>query len=184
MSDQGQLFNSFWNKMDELTKPRPLSEKEKQNRRLERDQQEPSGLPLYNTEDLFHSLTRNPSLVVIDAEEAASIYKLFCRETIDPTSLKPSHIAFLQAAIMAAIDGSFAIGFVNVIFDAAFMKPVFDARSFLRVLRKLAKDTLKHLFKNAKDKPITDVKVYAITISAIKYSCNPYFTSIKLGDDI
>jgi len=110
--------------------------------------------------------------------------RVFRGRAVAPPSLLFSHRAFLQAAMMAAIDGSFAMGFVEAMFKSVYMKPVVDAKSLGKVLRKLGSQTLKHLYKHGRGKDIMEAEVYKSTLAMISYQCGPYFQAIEQGIDI
>ena len=139
---------------------------------------------LKNAEQVFNKLMKNPGDIVITDDEAKQIFKKFRGSKPRVSQLKTSHKAFLQAALIAAVDGSATMGYVEGIFKSAFMKPVFDAKSFKKVLKKLAKATIRQYFKNAKRSDILDAAVYSTTVKAISYQCAHYFRSINQGLDI
>ena len=137
-----------------------------------------AGAALRNTEALYNQLLQNPSDVVTDAVEAAEIWKLFRKYPIDHGRLEPlSYRAFLQAALMAAIDGSEAMGWVETIWRAS-VKPGVTAR---KVLKKVAQHALKRYYRHLKGEP---EQLYATVLSGIHYQCAHYFRSIEQGVEI
>lgn len=184
MGLRDELYQSFWRKMDELTTSRPLSEEEKKKRQLRRAMQEDSALTLDTSERIFRQLEANPSLVVIDAEDAALIYRLFRRTEIAPAALKASHVAFLQAAMMSAINATFAMGFVEAAARSFLYQPAIDAKTCGKLLRKLAQRSIRHLFKMAHQQDLLKVEVYRTILDAISYSHRPYFDHIAQGAEI
>jgi anti-sigma factor RsiW len=74
-------------------------------------------LALRTAEDIYEELLKNPKDVTLNAEQAAAVYKLFTREPIRSDVVRGfKSRAFLQAALMSAIDGSFAMSWIRSIF--------------------------------------------------------------------
>ena len=137
-----------------------------------------AGAAVDNTEALYLKLMAHPQDVVTDAVEAAEIWKLFRKYPIDHGKLQPlSYRAFLQAALMAAVDGSEAMGWVEQIWRAS-AKP---GASATKVIKKLTQHALKKYYKHLKgDAP----ELYASVLAMIHYQCGHYFRSIEQGLEI
>jgi hypothetical protein len=138
-----------------------------------------SSLALKNTEQVYEHLIKNKEDVVVSAQEAGEIWMLFRKYPANSANLERiEYRAFLQAALMAAIDGSGAMAWVQSIFEAAY-KPNASAKS---IIRKLLKDALRRYYKTTikGDQP----PIYQATLSAIAFGCRPYFDSISQGADI
>jgi hypothetical protein len=142
-------------------------------------------MALRTVDEIYGELMADPGRrVVIDAEEAAAIWMLFRRYPKPPNELERlDYRAFLQAALMAAIDASAAMGYIEVIFRSTLGKPAFDAKSFRKLLEKLGKGLLKQYFKNLnqKGKDLMSVQVYQATVNAA--GTNPGFKMIAAGLD-
>jgi len=119
-------------------------------------------LALRSVEDLYEELLKNPKDVKINAEQAVAVFKLFTGESISTNlvrELKPR--AFLQAALMSAIDGSFAMSFIQSIFMTA-MKP---GATVTAVMRGLVVTGLKHYYRYLKNDPPILYKVIVTNIA-------------------
>jgi len=138
-----------------------------------------SSLALKNAEEVYKELIKNKEDVVVSALEAGEIWMLFRKYPINSANLERlEYRAFLQAALMAAIDGSSAMAWVQSLFEAA-CKPNASAKS---IIQKVLKDALKRYYK-------TTIKgeqppIYQATLNAIAFGCRPYFDSISQGADI
>lgn len=132
-----------------------------------------------NVEQVFNELVKHPDDVVTTPLEAAEIWKLFKGFPINSGTLdRLEYRAFLQAALIAAIDGSGPIGFIESLWKAS-IKPNATVKS---IVRKLVKDTLKKYYRNhikGEDPPI-----YQMEINAITYQCSFYFDAINQGVDL
>src|SRR5262245_36077931 len=99
---------------------------------------------LKNVEGVFNELVKHPDDVIITPLEAAEIWKLFQRFPINSGRLdRLEYRAFLQAAMISAIDASSLIGFLESLWKAS-IKPNATVKS---IAKKLVKDALKHYYK-------------------------------------
>ena len=134
-------------------------------------------MALHNTEMTFNQLMKNPSDIVITSGEAAEIWKVFRKHPIRQSTLeKLDYRAFLQAAMIAALDGSAAMGFIKALFTSAY-KPNATVK---KIIKKLLKEALKQYFKRKNG----NEDLYMNVISAIAYHDKFYFDSINQGAEI
>jgi hypothetical protein len=138
-----------------------------------------SGHELKNTEEVFNELLKHPDDVVISPLEAAAIWKLFKGFPIDSGTLdRLEYRAFLQAALMAAIDGSSALAWVQSLWESA-IKPDATAASVIKaVLKGALQRYYRHSIKG--EAP----PIYNMTLGAIAYQCDFYFKAISAGMDL
>jgi hypothetical protein len=123
---------------------------------------QPKTLAIRTAEDIYKELLNNPQDVKITAEQAVAIFKLFTGEPISTDLVKELRPrAFLQAALMSAIDGSFAMSFIQSIFMTA-MKP---GATVTAVMRNLVVTGLKHYYRNLKKEPPILYKAVVTTIA-------------------
>lgn len=182
MSGYGSLYDMFWGKMDQWTRSRPLTAEEKRDGRLNRTGQEGGLLALSNAEANYNALRRAPQLVVLTPEEAAAVYFLFTGERLATDYMTRDARAFLQGALMAAIDGSYGLGFVKIVFDSAYLKlPPADLAGLVALGRKLTGKMLKHMYKHMNETDPLQAPLYKIVVGAIAYECAAYFRSIRQG---
>lgn len=135
--------------------------------------------PLKNAEAYFNNLAVNPDRVVVNALEAAEIWKIFKEYPINSAGLERfEYRAFLQAAVSTAVEAGSAMGWIESIFKSAY-KPNASAKS---IIKKIAKDVLKRYYRikiKGEDPPI-----YKNTVNTIAWQCKFYFDSINQGLDI
>ena len=123
-------------------------------------------------EDVFNDLYQNPDDVVISAMEAAEVWQVFELEPIDSGKLEClAYRAFLQAAMICAIDGSSGMRVVKVLFLAAY-KPNATVK---KVVQALLKEALKHYF----EKKDPGEQLFEAPIRAIAYHNDFYFDAIR-----
>jgi hypothetical protein len=136
---------------------------------------QPKSLALRTVDDIYEELLKNPKDVKITAEQAVAVFKLFTGEPISTNlvqGLKPR--AFLQAALMSAIDGSFAMSFIQSIFMTA-MKP---GATVTGVMRGLVVTGLKHYYRHLKKEPPV---LYKALVTNIALRCKTKFALISDG---
>jgi hypothetical protein len=129
---------------------------------------------LKNTEELYNDLLKNKDDVVINALEAAEIWQMFRKYPANSGRLgRFEYLAFLQAALMAAIDGSSALSWIESVFKGAYV-PSATAKS---IVKKVLKDALKRYYKTkikGEEPPI-----YEASLSVIAMQCKFYFDSMS-----
>lgn len=131
-------------------------------------------LELPNVEQLFNELCSKPSDVITSQSEAASIWILFRPDDKIGDDLFQSMEAraFMQAALICAIQGSNLISFVEVMWKAS-VKPNATAATII-----------KKLLSHAKDKWFEKIKgeqppLYGMVLSMINYQNSTYFDALK-----
>ena len=134
--------------------------------------------PLRSAEAIYQDLLKNRSDVSVDARKATEIWLIFRRTRIAVGQVESfENRAFLQAALMSAIEGSFAMGWVETIFRSAY-KPTASVQG---IIKSLAKKALKIYYRNWKNE---SPELYQSVIDTIAYSHKPYFDMIESGLDI
>jgi len=73
---------------------------------------------------------------------------------------------FAQGLLVAAIDASYTMGYVQIIFDS-FLRSPFDAG---KLIKSFGKKAAKHWFKNAKGVDLMDAKIYEVVRISISNS--------------
>ena len=64
-----------------------------------------------------------PDEIIISAEDANKILRFFWGEPVPPPEqLTSEDIAFAQAVLLEGIDKSYAMGYVQILFDSFYMK--------------------------------------------------------------
>ena len=134
--------------------------------------------PLRSAEAIYQDLLKNRSDVSVDARKATEIWLIFRRTRIAVGQVESfENRAFLQAALMSAIEGSFAMGWVETIFRSAY-KPTASVQG---IIKSLAKKALKIYYRNWKNE---SPELYQSVIDTISYSHKPYFDMIESGLEI
>ena len=101
------------------------------------------------------------SEIIFSKEEAWSILRFFWPDTsVDPGSLTQGDVAFAQALLVEAIDGSYNMGFVEIIFGTFYMKVATSFKDVKKMVEKCAKQAAKHWFKHATHKDLANPKIY------------------------
>lgn len=134
-------------------------------------------LALRTAEDIYNELLRpeNQKDIILTAQQAIGVWQVFRQSPIDinlVSGLKQR--AFLQAALMSAIDASYAMSFIESIFRSAY-KPTASVKD---ILKDLVKTALKHYYRNLKGEP---PELYKTVVETIAWSHRTYFEMILQG---
>jgi hypothetical protein len=139
-------------------------------------------LALRTAEDIYQELLQpqNQKDITLTPQQALDVWNIFRKSFIDiglVSGLKQR--AFLQAALMSAIDGSFAMSFVESLFKSAY-KPNASVKG---IITGLVKTALKNYYRSWKKEP---PELYKTVISTIAWSHRPYFDMIEsgMGDEL
>jgi hypothetical protein len=122
-----------------------------------------------------------PSEIIFSDEEIIQILLFFFpgyEGSLANFSMNHSMREFAQGLLIEAIDASYAMGFVEIIFRNAYAQPGLDAKSFIKTFAKKAtKAWLKHL------KPIDfeKVKIYDTVKNQLSISFKTPFTLLLSG---
>lgn len=130
-------------------------------------------LAIRKAEDIYHELLQSPGDVTLSANQAREVWNVFRSSFIDVSQVSSlDHRAFLQAALMSAIDGSFAMGFVESLFRSAYRPNA----TISGILKGLVKSGLKRYYRHLKQEP---PELYKNVIQTIVWSHRPYFDEIE-----
>lgn len=135
------------------------------------------GHELQKAEDIYHGLLRARRDIVVTAKQAVVIFKMFRDIDIGVASVeKLEHRAFLQAALMSAIEASAAIGWVVALFKSA-LKP---NPSLAMIIGKLAAEGLRQYYNSVDISKVKldELKLYSAVINEIVRTHHPYFDVI------
>lgn len=102
-----------------------------------------------------------PEELIFDEYETKEILKFFFTRKhamIDSAEITDHIRGYTQGLLVEAVDASYAMGFIEVIFKSAYLKPL--PSSMTKIVTKLGKKALVHWFKHAKATDLTDIKIY------------------------
>lgn len=106
--------------------------------------------------------TFEPHQLILSEEETRLVLQYFFQNTnkqkIANMTVTDSVRGFAQGLLVAAIDASYAMGFVESLFLSS-SNPANGAR---KVIKKFAKSAVKKWFKHAKPADLLDAKIYNI----------------------
>lgn len=178
MSGGPYLFGEAFHK--KYLEPRALTEEDRRRNGAGQKQQEDSA---QSQTLLLHFQTRlrsNPSLLVINKEDGAAIFRFFMGSPIESGGLRQDHLIFLQAAMMAAIDASARISLIE-----ALWRSTVAPTGLASLSKKLARNILRALYRNARnDDDIIQAKIYTMVSNVIVMQANTAFLEIRNGLDV
>ena len=97
--------------------------------------------------------------LIFDVEETKIILRFIFKSRhnlIDNLEINDRVREFAQGLLLEEIDASYAFGFVDMLFRA----PMNPGASAKQILTKFGKKALKHWFKHATTKDLTQIKIY------------------------
>jgi hypothetical protein len=101
------------------------------------------------------------SELLLTQEQAWKILRFFWPDmNTPPNSLTVNDRSFAQALLIEAIDGSYNMGFVKLIFDYFFMKPPTSFGNIKDMVKIFVKAAMNHWFKHATGANLKDPKIY------------------------
>jgi hypothetical protein len=104
--------------------------------------------------------------LVLDENEARGVLKMFWPQRaskIDEIPIGNAAKRLAQAALMAAIDATYSMGYINAVFNS-YLRPAANVQS---AIKRVAKGVAKHWWKHAKPQDLMDAKVYDAVVKRI-----------------
>lgn len=128
--------------------------------------------PLRTAEAIYHDLLQSPGDVVLSPNEAPQVWRLFRNSELPSGQFQSlKNRAFLQAALMSAIEGSAAMGLIESLFRAT----ITPGTNVTGVIRKLVGDRLRRYYRH---KVTGEEPLYRTVVTTIAWSHRPYFDAI------
>jgi hypothetical protein len=119
--------------------------------------------------------------LVFDEAETRSILGFFYPEAklaIEPMEVTVPVRRLAQTMLIAAIDGTYAMGFVEATLRSARPIPSGSLKSWVQ---RLARGIARHWFKHARESDLRDVRIYDTVRDAIAASCRAHFRMAQAG---
>jgi hypothetical protein len=102
-----------------------------------------------------------PDEILISADDANTILRFFFGSQVSPSGeLTGEDIAFAQALLLEAIDKSYVMGYVQIVFDSFYMKVPGSFDSVEDIAKDFAKKAARHWFDHATGKDLANPKIY------------------------
>jgi len=100
--------------------------------------------------------------ITITADDANLILRFFFGSDVPPAEqLTQEDVAFAQALFLEAIDKSYAMGYVHIIYDCFYMKIPGSFDSVKDLAEDFAKKAAQHWFDHATGKDLRKPEIYA-----------------------
>jgi hypothetical protein len=123
----------------------------------------------------------NPSDLVFDEEETKEILKFFFKTDlafIDSIAIDDRIRNFAQGILIEAIDASYAIGYIKIVFDVFYLQPPKPMR---KVFTKLGRKVAMYWFKHARATDLLNIKIYEMVRSKIAEGFRWHFLNLANG---
>ena len=95
------------------------------------------------------------------------IFEPIHHQLIDKLTVTDHVRSFAQALLVEAVDGSYAMGFIEVVVNT--IRPTFRSTSITKILKKLGQGSAKHWYKNVSTSDLRELKVYESIRHAIGF---------------
>lgn len=103
-----------------------------------------------------------PDEILITKDDANTILRFFFVNNVPPAEqLTTEDVAFAQALFHEAIDKSYAMGYVHIIYDAFYMKIPGSFDSVRDMAKDFTKKAARHWFDHATGKDLEKPEIYA-----------------------
>jgi hypothetical protein len=121
-------------------------------------------------------------IVITPATAQRMLVFFFGKDSVPPAeSLTDADVAFAQALLLEAIDKSYAMGYVQNIFDTFFMKVPTDVEG---MIKDFAKKATKTWFDHATGKDLSNPKIYNAVKNGIAYNFSEAWKIRMQGGDL
>ncbi len=110
--------------------------------------------------EFVHLLTFAPEEIIFDDDEIKEILLFFFpgyESSVNSFTMNHTMREFAQGLLVEAVDASYAMGFVEIIFRGAYGQPGKSATAFLKTF---ARKAAAKWFKHAKATDLATVKIY------------------------
>ncbi len=103
----------------------------------------------------------NKTELKLTREQAWRVLRFFWPETsVNPGALTDEDCMFAQAVLVEAIDGSYQMGFVEILFRSSYMKVLVTFGDIKEMVKYFCKSAAKHWFKHATGRDLTNPQIY------------------------
>lgn len=101
------------------------------------------------------------SELLLSQEQAARVLRFFFPDQLVPAgALTDEDVGFAQALLIEAVDRSTEMGYVEVLFNNAFMKAPADLSFIKDIAKDLIKRAASNWFRHATGQDLADPKIY------------------------
>jgi hypothetical protein len=99
--------------------------------------------------------------IAITEHEAWSILRFFWQNhRISESEITYGDMNFAQGLLVEAIDASYAMGYIQIIFDSFYAKVPGSFTDIKKMIKKLVTKSTKHWFKSMGEKKLEDATIY------------------------
>lgn len=122
--------------------------------------------------------------LIFDENETRAILRFFWPEsgaTIDGLNVTNAVRSFAQTLLVAAIDGSYAMGYVAAAFDVIRYGITRPGASIVSLARRLARNFIRHWWQHTRQQDLDDVRIYESVRADIARSQKTKFNEFLSG---
>lgn len=113
---------------------------------------------------IVHTIPDIPDAnLIYDENETRQILKFFWpnfSEVIDTMTITNDTRRLAQTALIAAIDGSYAMGYVSALWDTMTHAVTRNNRNIPALARRLARNFIRHWWRHTREQDLADVQIY------------------------
>jgi hypothetical protein len=122
-----------------------------------------------------------PEELIFNEDETKEVLKFFYPNQsvfIEQAIINDDVSGFAQALMVEAVDASYALGYIKVVYDVFYMKP---PTNFGKALTKFGRKAAPHWFKHATATELTNAKIYDAVRISIARNFRSAFEEITSG---
>jgi hypothetical protein len=128
----------------------------------------------------------SPDEIKLSQQDAFRILRFFLLEPgVLPQQLSAEDRGFAQALLVEAIDRSYDMGFVEILFKSFFMKIPTDFKAIQDMVKEFSKQAAKHWFKHATGADLRDPRIYeSVRTSVARNFRTVWSTRVQTGEPV
>ena len=114
--------------------------------------------------------------LLFDQGQSWSILKFFFLDPgVQPNSLTTKDRAFAQALLVEAIDASYDMGFIEIIFSVFMNKTPASTKGIAKLMKKFLEKTAEHWFRHATKDNLRNPRIYeSVRVSLARNFSTPW----------
>lgn len=124
--------------------------------------------------------------VKVSQHDAFRILRFFWLEPgVVPGQLTPDDRGFAQALLVEAIDMSYDMGFIEILFKNFYMKVPTDFKDIQEMVKSFCKEAVKHWFKHATGTDLENPRIYeSVRSSVARNFRSAWLTRVQTGEPV
>jgi hypothetical protein len=121
--------------------------------------------------------------LLFNQQESYDILRFFGIEPgIQAAALTDEDRSFAQALLVEAVDASYAMGYVNIIYDTFFLKPPTSPEKVKSLVKRFLEKVAEHWFEHATKDNLRDPKIYEYVRTTLQRNARTVWQDRQYND--